>query len=166
MPGVAAGVALVLVAVLAGVVAERAAGTGAAPAAGVTPTGGTTTVRVVAEGMRFHPDRIEVPAGDRLVIQVVNQGERRHDLVLATGARTGSIPAGGTGRLDAGVVGGTVEGWCSLPGHRQQGMVLTVTTTGGSAGTGSADAPDRARAAAGPPVHRHPGRNLDVSLLQ
>jgi nitrite reductase (NO-forming) len=27
-------------------------------------------------------------------------------------------------------MGGTVEGWCSLPGHRQAGMTLTIVTTG------------------------------------
>ncbi|WP_249714619.1 multicopper oxidase domain-containing protein [Rhizomonospora bruguierae] len=149
--GVAGGVALVLVAVLVGVAAQRvtdpAAGsvTAAAP---VAATGHTTTVAVTADGMRFHPDRFTVPAGDRLVIEVTNRDSRRHDLVLATGAKTGTIGRGGTARLDAGIIGGTVEGWCSLPGHRQAGMTITVTTTGdgGQAAAvhdhGGAPAPD------------------------
>jgi nitrite reductase (NO-forming) len=131
--GFAAGLALVLLAVLAGAAAQRTTG-GPAPvsaAAGVTATGHTTTVTVTADGMRFHPGRITVPAGDRLVIELANQDRRRHDLVLATGARTGSIGPDDTARLDAGVIGATVEGWCSLPGHRQSGMTLTITPTGG-----------------------------------
>lgn len=136
--GVAVGLALVLLAVLTGVAAQR----GTAPttavtaaAAGVTPTGHTTTVAVTAEGMRFDPDRITVPAGDRLVIELTNRDHRRHDLVLATGTKTPTLARGGTVRLDAGIIGGTVEGWCSLPGHRQAGMTLTITTT--PAGTDS-----------------------------
>lgn len=146
--GLAVGLALVLVAVLAGVIGQRAAGPrlDARPAAaGVPATGHTTTVAVTAKGMRFHPDRIEVPAGDRLVIEVSNADARRHDLVLANGARTPLISRGGTARLDAGVVGGTLDGWCSLPGHRQQGMVLTVMATGNAHA-------DHENATAGPPT--------------
>jgi nitrite reductase (NO-forming) len=139
--GVAVGLALVLLAVLVGVIAQRATGSGdgmASAAAGVRATGRTTTVAVTADGMRFSPSRITVPAGDRLVITLTNRDDRRHDLVLASGAKTPVIGRGGTAKLDAGVIGSTVDGWCSLPGHRQAGMVLTVTTTD-SAGSGGTD---------------------------
>ncbi|HEX5595480.1 MAG TPA: multicopper oxidase domain-containing protein [Micromonosporaceae bacterium] len=136
--GVAIGLALVLVAVVAGTIGEQLTGTDSGntpPAANVTASGRTTTITVTAKGMRFHPDRIEVPAGDRLVIEVLNVDDRRHDLVLGNGARTPVIPRGGTARLDAGVIGGPLDGWCSLPGHRQQGMVLAVTVVGGGHGS-------------------------------
>src|SRR5699024_9799869 len=52
--------------------------------AAVTPTGETTTVEVAAVGMRFVPDTVRVPAGDRLVITLVNDDETNvHDLLLA-----------------------------------------------------------------------------------
>jgi nitrite reductase (NO-forming) len=130
--GFATGLALVLIAVLVGAAAQRMT-TGTTPvsaAAGVTATGHTTTVAVTADGMRFHPDRVTVPAGDRLVIEFTNKDRRRHDLVLATGAKTSTIGPDDTTRLDAGIIGTTLEGWCSLPGHRQSGMTLTITTTG------------------------------------
>src|SRR5690606_34518431 len=140
--GVAAGVALVLLAALAGAAAERATDPATAPAAVDVPaTGNTTTVEVTAEGMRYHPDEIQVPAGDRLVIELTNADNRSHDLVLANGAETGRVAPGETVTLDAGVVGGTVEGWCSLPGHRQAGMTLTITATGAPAGQGQAEQP-------------------------
>jgi nitrite reductase (NO-forming) len=133
--GIGAGVALVLIAVLVGVSAQRGT-TPATPtaAAEVPATGRTTTVTVVAEGMRYQPDHITVPAGDRLVIELTNKDNRRHDLVLANGAKTGTIDSGATVTLDAGVVGAPLDGWCSLPGHRQAGMTLRITTTfsGGS----------------------------------
>ncbi|WP_307798641.1 multicopper oxidase domain-containing protein [Actinoplanes flavus] len=132
--GAAAGVGLVLLAVLAGTAAQRAADPPVTVAAAdVAPTGHTTTVAVTAKDMRFHPDRITVPPGDRLVIEVTNDDNRRHDLVLANGARTATIERNGTARLDAGVIGATVEGWCSLPAHRQAGMTLTIVPDGGAA---------------------------------
>jgi nitrite reductase (NO-forming) len=95
--GIAVGVALVLLAVLAGVIAQRAAGAGSStPGAAVPATGHTTVVAVTATGMRYHPDRVTVPAGDRLVIQLTNTDNRRHDLVLATGPRTPLLGKGGT----------------------------------------------------------------------
>jgi nitrite reductase (NO-forming) len=141
--GVAAGLALVLLAVLVGIIgqnAARPAGVVAAASDAVAATGNTTTVEIRADGMRFQPDHIEVPAGDRLVIELTNADERRHDLVLANGARTASIAPGGTARLDAGVITGAVEGWCSLPGHRAAGMVLTIMTSGGPDGRSGIDA--------------------------
>ena len=137
--GVAAGLALVLLAVVVGVIGQNAASpanVAAAASDAVAATGNTTTVEIRADGMRFYPDHIEVPAGDRLVIELTNADERRHDLVLANGARTASVAPGGTARLHAGVITGAVEGWCSLPGHRAAGMVLTITTTGDSSHTG------------------------------
>ncbi|GAA1764631.1 multicopper oxidase domain-containing protein [Luedemannella helvata] len=130
--GVAAGLALVLLAVLVGVVAERGADAAPAPTVAVAATGHTTTVQVTAKGMRFHPDRITVPAGDRLVIELTNTDNRRHDLVLATGPRTAAVAGGATVTLDAGVIGGEVAAWCSLPGHKQAGMTLTITTAAAS----------------------------------
>ncbi|HET8681887.1 MAG TPA: multicopper oxidase domain-containing protein [Micromonosporaceae bacterium] len=131
--GAAVGAALVLLAVLVGVAAQRVATPAGEPApagAHVPATGRTTTVAVTAKGMRFHPDRIAVPAGDRLVIELTNADDRRHDLALATGPRTAVLTRGDTARLDAGVIGVTVRGWCTLPGHRQAGMTLTITAAG------------------------------------
>lgn len=143
--GVAAGVALVLLAVLVGVVVERAAGgTGSGLAAADVPASGqTTTVDIVARGMRYEPDHITVPYGDRLIINLRNADSRRHDLVLENGARTDTIPRGGTATLDAGIIGASLQGWCSLPGHRQAGMVLTVAVSGAPSNEGDAAASDR-----------------------
>ncbi|GAA1627188.1 multicopper oxidase domain-containing protein [Catellatospora bangladeshensis] len=164
--GFAAGLALVLLAVLVGVVAERASGgsSSAVPAAATmaAPTGRTTTVAVTAEGMRFQPSQITVPAGDRLIIELSNHDTRRHDLVLATGAKSGAVGAGGTVRFDAGVISGPVSGWCSLPGHRQAGMTLSISTgahPGGHAAPTAAASPQAARidfmAAPGPGFQAH-----------
>jgi nitrite reductase (NO-forming) len=129
----AAGLAVVLLAVAGGAALDPAAVTTlAAPssaAGGVESSGRTTTVEVVAEGMRFTPDVIEVPAGDRLVIEVTNAGDDVHDLVLETGATSGHLAPGDSATVDVGVVGRDLDGWCSVVGHRQMGMTLEVRAT-------------------------------------
>jgi nitrite reductase (NO-forming) len=127
----AVGLSAVVLAVAAGVALDPTALTGGSSAtAGVSPSGRTTTVEVVAKDMRFTPSTIEVPSGDRLVLVVTNADDDVHDLALDTGATTGRLGAGATERLDVGIVGRDIEGWCTVVGHRQMGMVLHVRVTG------------------------------------
>lgn len=113
------------------------AGSGSA-SGGIEATGKTTTAKVTVEGMSFTPSDIKVPAGNKLVITFTNTGDQRHDLVLSNGAKTSTIAPGDTATLKAGVITSNLEGWCSLPGHRQMGMSLTITMTGtGAASSGS-----------------------------
>lgn len=106
----------------------------------ITPTGRTTTVEVRASGMRFTPDTIEVPAGNRLVITVRNASKGTvHDLVLDTGAKSGRLAPGESAVVDVGVVGRNIDGWCSVAGHRQMGMVLTIKVKGAQHDTPSPD---------------------------
>ncbi|MDF2846833.1 MAG: aniA, partial [Oerskovia sp.] len=140
--GLAVAALSVLLLVAAGGVAldPAALGTGsgatsaAAGAAGtVAATGRTTTVEVEAADMRFVPSEIEVPAGDTLVLVVTNTDTTVHDLALDTGRTSGRIAPGATESFDVGVVGRAIDGWCTVVGHRQMGMVLTITPTGGGA---------------------------------
>ena len=99
----------------------------------VTPTGNTVNATITVEGLRFVPDTVDVTPGDRLVITLDNTADQVHDLVLATGQTTGRIAARAKGTLDAGIVAGPIEGWCSIAGHRAQGMVFHVTAGGAAA---------------------------------
>lgn len=103
---------------------------GGPAAAGVAATGRTTTVTVEAHDMRFVPSRVEVPVGDRLVIEVVNVDDTVHDLVLDGGATSGRLAAGARTTVDVGVVDRDLAGWCSVAGHRLMGMTLDVVVTG------------------------------------
>ncbi|MER6526804.1 multicopper oxidase domain-containing protein [Streptomyces sp. NPDC001508] len=159
--GVALGLAVVMLAAAGGAAAdvrslpmpERSAATDADGGA-VTPTGRTTTVAVTIRGMRFSPSSVDVPAGNRLVITLHNTGTDTHDLVLETGARTDRLSPGQRDRLDAGVVGRDLKGWCSMVGHRQMGMVFTVRVTG----TGSDSGTD-----SGGTTHDHSGRSTSAA---
>ncbi|OSP35535.1 hypothetical protein B7767_36915 [Streptomyces sp. 13-12-16] len=159
--GVAIGLAVVMLAVAGGGAAdvrslpilERSAAAGA-DGGEVTPTGRTTTVEVTVRNMRFSPASVDVPAGDRLVIGLHNTGTDTHDLVLETGARTDRIAPGKRATLDAGVVGRDLDGWCSVVGHRQMGMVFGVRVTGdGVGGTAS----EEGNGKSGETAHDHGG---------
>ncbi|WKD60194.1 Copper-containing nitrite reductase precursor [Corynebacterium ciconiae DSM 44920] len=102
-----------------------------APTSGPVAESGTTELSVDAHDMRFSPATLEVPKGHRLLLTVRNTDPHQaHDLVLATGQATGRIPAGESVQLDAGVITAPVEGWCSIAGHRLQGMTLQITVAG------------------------------------
>lgn len=137
----AAAFAIVALAVAAAV-ALNPADVGAAPvtsaAAGASSTGQTTVVKVQAYGMRFHPENISVPAGNRLVIDVTNTDTMVHDLVLDTGVTSGRLQPGASATVDAGIVGRNIEGWCSIVGHRQLGMVMHITAIGAKGGQSQA----------------------------
>jgi len=141
--GVVSVVALALAIFLSNPTAPTTQGTGAGTgttASSVTPTGHTTRVSVGVEGMAFTPNHIEVPVGDRLIIDFTNSGDQRHDLVFETGVSSGSLATGETKELDLGVISGDVEGWCSLPGHREMGMTLHVQATGVSSSSSGTSA--------------------------
>ncbi|WP_125613145.1 multicopper oxidase domain-containing protein [Specibacter cremeus] len=130
----AAGAAVVVLTVVAGVLADPSAVPGLAgtgrPAAAVAASGHTTTVTMTMKDMRFHPSTVDVPVGDRLVIELTNQDAMVHDLVTAGGAESGRVYPGKSTTVDVGVIGAGMDGWCSVAGHRQQGMVFSIVATG------------------------------------
>ncbi|WP_310961025.1 multicopper oxidase domain-containing protein [Nocardioides terrisoli] len=130
----AAGFAVVVLAVAVGVALDPAALAGTehrSSADGVVATGHTTHVVVRAANMRFTPSTVSVPAGNRLVIDLRNTDAHDvHDLVLDSGAHSPRLGPGESATVNAGVVGRDIEGWCSMPGHRQLGMVFHVRVTG------------------------------------
>lgn len=105
-----------------------------AAAGGTAPaTGQTVRISVSAKDMRFEPASVTVNAGDRLVIDLVNDDPAQvHDLVIA-GADSGRLAPGERAEVDAGVIGAATQGWCSIAGHRQMGMVFDVLVNGGDA---------------------------------
>ncbi len=132
-----AGVGIVAAMVAAGVAADpTAAGlrltSSTDPGVEVVATGKTTRVTVTMEGMSFSPDVVDVPAGDRLVLDVVNADpEQVHDLVVETGATSGRLGPGQRASVDVGVVGRSLDAWCSVAGHRQMGMTMQIRAVGG-----------------------------------
>lgn len=128
---VTAAIGILAIVVCGGVALDPAsAGIGTAvPNSQVKPTGKTTFADVTVAGMRFVPDSIKVPAGNDLVINLTNTGTDPHDMTLATGFSTPRLNPGESATIEAGLISSNVEGWCSIAGHRQMGMVLDIVAT-------------------------------------
>ncbi|REJ04894.1 copper oxidase [Microbacterium bovistercoris] len=114
------------------------------------------TVQVEAADMRFTPSRIEVPAGTRLVIELTNTDEEQvHDLVFANGVAGGRLAPGESQTIDVGVIAKDLDGWCSIIGHRQMGMTMSIVATGASGSSsdaGTSDAGGHGEHAASAPI--------------
>lgn len=95
-----------------------------------TATGETTEVSIEMKDMRFSPDAVSVPVGNQLRITLTNSDDQAHDLVLANGVSSGRIQPGETAIVEAGIITSDVEGWCSIAGHKIQGMVMHVRAEG------------------------------------
>ncbi|MEO7006135.1 MAG: multicopper oxidase domain-containing protein [Terrimesophilobacter sp.] len=100
-------------------------------------TGHTTTIEMSMANYRFTPSTVDVPAGDKLVIHLTNADDMLHDLVLSNGVTSGSVAPGRSVTVDVGVVAADLDGWCSVAGHRQLGMVMKVVAGGATATAGS-----------------------------
>ncbi|MDO5031956.1 multicopper oxidase domain-containing protein [Corynebacterium sp.] len=109
---------------------------GTAGSGDMVASGEAVTVDVSVEGMAFVPNSVDVPAGSRLVVNFTNTGDQVHDLKIGE-AETGRVDPGDSVQLDAGVISQSVEGYCTIAGHKMQGMVFNVNV-GAESGAGSA----------------------------
>ena len=75
------------------------------------------------------PDRIEVPAGTRLMVEVTNKGDLVHDLNLKGKTGIDRLQPGDTQTADFGVIDADTQAWCTVPGHKQAGMLLDIVVT-------------------------------------
>ncbi len=113
-------VAVIGLAVMNSTAAQRGA-TSAAPA-------DATTIDVSVDGMAFVPASVDIPAGTHLVVNFTNTGDQVHDLKIG-GAETSRVEPGESAVLDVGVVTESVEGYCTIAGHKMQGMTFMVNVT-------------------------------------
>lgn len=129
----------------------------------VAPSGTTVEVTVEARDMRFVPDHVEVGRGDEVVITVINTDPTTpHDLRIGD-QQTGRIAPGDRGTLALGPVAGSIEGWCTVVGHRAMGMVFTVIVDDAPVPAG--DDPTTGTDAGGVPIGDGPlSRTVDPVL--
>lgn len=93
--------------------------------------GGTRTVRVAlvdtSLGFDVKPNTLAVDRGTHLILDVVNDGEEKHDLAVEGGSpRTRMLEPGESQRLDLGRITHDSNTWCTLSGHKLFGMSLAI----------------------------------------
>ncbi len=80
------------------------------------------------QGMRFIPDVVEVPSGEKITLTLVNQDSMAHDLKIAN-VSSGRVLPGNQTTMEIGPITEDTEGWCTIAGHKNQGMILNLKVT-------------------------------------
>jgi plastocyanin len=96
---------------------------------GGTPTTSTSKVSADAAEFTFTPSALEAKAGDVLEVTLVNKGTIEHDLTIdALGIKAyAAVGKTATATTEAALTAGTYEFYCSIAGHKEAGMVGTLT---------------------------------------
>lgn len=98
----------------------------ASPAA--SPIAEANTFVLSALDIRYEPKKFTIPANTDVTIVFSNEGKMQHDMVLPDfGISTGRLNAGNTREVKLNAKPGTYHFYCSIPGHKQAGMVGVLT---------------------------------------
>ena len=97
-------------------------------------SGGTETFELELGELYVKPSSIEVAPGTEVVVVVTNAGTMDHDLKLLGETGTDMIAPGETAEVSLGVVEETTQAWCTVPGHKEGGMLLDIEVTGSAGG--------------------------------
>jgi plastocyanin len=92
--------------------------------------GGTPSVTIEAHDIYLRPNQIKAPAG-KLRIRYVEDGAQQHTLVIQ-GVKGFELKVSPGGKSDTGTVTlqpGEYTYYCTIPGHRAQGMQGTLTVS-------------------------------------
>lgn len=119
-------VVLIATAVTAIVVAA-CGGAAPPPPDPASPPPAAAEYSVSATEFAFDPGEFEVPAGSEVNITLVNGGTIEHDFVIDALDLVVHANVGETVSGTVTIPAGTYDFYCSIPGHKQAGMVGTLT---------------------------------------
>ena len=88
------------------------------------------TISVGAKEFAFDPSAIEVAADSEFTVELTNTGVIEHDFTI-TGQESAKIVAAGGATASGSFTlsAGTYEYFCSVVGHKESGMIGTLTVT-------------------------------------
>jgi nitrite reductase (NO-forming) len=95
---------------------------------------GAQTIEIELGDLYVRPASVDVEAGTELIVQVTNKGAMAHDLKLMGEKGTDLIQPGATQEVSLGVIDSTTQAWCTVPGHKEAGMVLDINVAGTAPG--------------------------------
>jgi uncharacterized cupredoxin-like copper-binding protein len=134
---------------------EAASAPAASPgAAGGTPTTGVTTaaamtIDVVAQDIFFEPKELTIPANTDVTVNLRNEGAAAHNFSIDALDISVDLAPGATKQVVINAPAGEYEFYCDVPGHKEAGMVGTLTVAeGAAAAPAGAATPAGAQAAA------------------
>jgi nitrite reductase (NO-forming) len=98
---------------------------GASPMA--SPSAGGEEITVVAVDIAFEQEEITIPANTDVTITLTNEGMLEHDLVVdELDFIVGPLAGGESASETLNAPAGEYEYYCSIPGHKEAGMVGTL----------------------------------------
>ena len=105
---------------------ETAAGSGAGAE--------QTKIDVTSIDLAFEPKGFAIPADTEVTVTLTNKGALQHDFHIdQLSLTTKLLNTGESDTLTFKAPAGTLDFWCTVPGHKEAGMVGTITV-GGSGG--------------------------------
>ncbi len=113
----------------AGEAAAEPAGGEAAPAGDAAAAGGGGgEVTVASVDIAFEPEALTIPANTDVVVLLPNNGAAQHNFSIdALGISVDQAPGQTDQKTTINAPAGTYEYYCNVPGHKQAGMVGTLT---------------------------------------
>lgn len=132
MPATAGRIVLALIAAASLALAACSSSKGGGSGISTPATGGSaagTTVQVTEKDFSISLARNTFTAGS-YTFEVTNAGPSSHNLTVkgpgVNGTATSTIDSGSKGNVTVTFQKGTYELYCSIPGHKERGMDLTV----------------------------------------
>jgi nitrite reductase (NO-forming) len=93
----------------------------------------STEFSVVLGDLFIEPASIQVPAGQQITLNVSNDGKMAHDLKVLGTTGTELLDPGASATVTVGPFDADTQAWCTVPGHKEAGMVLTIDVAGQTA---------------------------------
>lgn len=97
----------------------------------VAAAGVAEVVDVTLGDLFVEPSSLTVPAGMQLTLNVTNEGAMPHDLKVGGTDGTSMLDPGASETITIGPFDASTEAWCTVPGHKEAGMLMSITVEGG-----------------------------------
>ncbi|MFE9098681.1 multicopper oxidase domain-containing protein [Streptomyces sp. NPDC007264] len=137
--GAALALGLVIGLALVGIFQPQSSSAATAPAAGTDAAaaaapgaGKTMTFDIELGDLYVKPSSIEIDAGAKVKLNVVNKGAMEHTLALK-GEDTPLIKPGAATTMNWGPINESTQAWCTVEGHKAAGMLLDIKVKGAAA---------------------------------
>lgn len=113
-----------------------------------TSAAGKTSFDIELSEFKITPAAVTAAAGQPLTFHVTNKGTMPHDFSVDGTTGTKMIDPGGTATLEVKSLDAAVQAWCTVPGHKEAGMVMAIDVAGATSGSPAAAAPAASTATA------------------
>lgn len=109
-------------------IATPGASPSASPQAGASPVAGGTSVQIAAVDIAFDPPQFTIPANTDVKVTITNKGSLQHDFAIdALKIKTKLLNPGESVAITINAKPGQYQYYCTVPGHKDAGMVGTMT---------------------------------------